>query len=212
MLKRISLLSILMLTPAYHNISSAAEIPWKKIKENNDISLYVAKSDDSAIIKVKTSTIIHASVTTIQQILGNHQQRILWVPYLKQSKLLLSASATEQIEYAHFLAPWPASDRDFVYRMTLLALNEGTISYSMKSEASSLFPEFNSIIRAELIESQYSLYRLTPDKTRVDLVFHADLKGWVPVWIINIVQKTLPYRMLINLKNLAETMPAEHLN
>jgi hypothetical protein len=201
-----------MLTQAYHNISSANEMPWKKIKEKNDISIYVAKSDNSAIIKVKTTTIINASVTAIQKILENHQQRILWVPYLKRSKALLSVSATEQIEYAHFIAPWPASDRDFIYRTTLLTLNEDTISYSMKSEASSLLPEFNSIIRAELIESQYSLHRLANNKTRVDLVFHADLKGWLPVWIINIVQKALPYRMLKNLKNLAETIPAEQLN
>ncbi|MDH5572590.1 MAG: START domain-containing protein [Gammaproteobacteria bacterium] len=204
MLKEIILLFILMLSQLYLNISNADKTVWEKIKDRNGISIYIINNDTSGIIKVRTSTIINASISNIQNILENYQQRTAWVPYLKHSRLLQSLSDNIKIEYAHFDAPWPASDRDFIYRMSRLDTTNNSISYAMKSETLETIPDMDSIIRATLIEGQYSLNKLEENRTKVDLVFHADLKGWLPLWVINIVQKALPYRMLLNLKALAE--------
>ena len=70
----------------------------------------------------------------------------------------------------------------------------------MKSEDSPLLPVDDDMIRADLIESMYTLTSLTEQQTQVELIFHADPKGWLPVWIINIIQKTLPYMILRNLR------------
>lgn len=74
----------------------------------------------------------------------------------------------------------------------------------MISEASALMPEQNGMVRAQLIESYYTLTSLGKKKTKVELSFHADPKGWIPTWIINIFQRVLPYMILKNLKALAE--------
>lgn len=126
-----------------------------------------------------------------------------WVPYLSQSRVLHRFSENEKLEYSLFRAPWPASDRDFVYRMTLLHQDDVTISYSMVSEIHSLMPENDGVIRADLIESIYTLTAIDAQQTQVELIFLADPKGWLPVWIINIIQKALPYLMLKNLRDIA---------
>lgn len=183
--------------------NSHAATPWEKIKDKNGIIVFASKSDNSDIIKVKTQITIDASLTHIQQILDNAPMRNQWIPYLAQSRIIHRFSDNERLEYSRFSAPWPASDRDFVYRMTLLHQDDDKISYSMISEVHSLMPENKNIVRAELIKSIYTLTAIDSQQTKVELIFQADPKGWLPVWIINIIQKALPYLMLKNLRDIA---------
>ena len=41
-------------------------------------------------------------------------------------------------------------------------------------------PENKSIIRADLMESSYKLTALSENITRVELIYHADPKDWLP--------------------------------
>lgn len=176
---------------------------WQKIKDEDGVLVYSATVSGSDIIKVKTEVIINAPLEHIRQILDDAPRRKRWVPYLDHSRVLQSISASERLEYSHFAAPWPASDRDFVYRIRLQHKQSDQLVFHMKSEQNTLMPEQANMVRAELVESIYTLTALQPQQTRVELVFHADLKGWLPVWIINIVQRALPFLMLKNLRALA---------
>ncbi len=187
--------------------AQAQEADWEKINDDEGITVYSATVDGSDIIKVKTELIIAASIETIRQILDDAPQRHQWVPFLDHSRVLQHFENTERLEYSRFAAPWPASDRDFVYRIRLLLQKNKQLIFEMKSESSSLMPEQPGIVRAELVESVYTLTALQPQQTRVELLFHADPKGWLPVWIINIIQRSLPFMMLKNLRARAESQP-----
>ena len=189
--------------------NSHAETQWEKVRDKSGISVYTSETDNSDIIKVKTRVIIDASLKHIQQILDNAPMRNQWVPYLAHSRIIHRFSDNERLEYSLFSAPWPASDRDFVYRMTLLHQDDDKISYSMVSEVHSLMPENKDIVRAELIESIYTLTAIDNQKTHVELIFQADPKGWLPVWVINIIQKALPYLILRNLRELTMNKTAQ---
>ncbi|VAX12465.1 hypothetical protein MNBD_GAMMA24-1825 [hydrothermal vent metagenome] len=196
----------LFTTGLFFTFSACAQNPrpdWQKIKDEDGILVYSAAVNDSDIIKVKTEVIIDAPLTRIRQILDDAPRRKQWVPYLERSKVLQRISNTERLEYSHFDAPWPASDRDFVYRIRLQHKQNNQLVFQMRSEQSPLMPEQAGIVRADLIESAYTLTALQPKKTRVELVFHADLKGWLPDWVINIVQRHLPFLMLKNLRTRA---------
>lgn len=186
--------------------AAAASYQWNKVKEKNGISVYTIKVENSDILKVKTQTVIAAHINHIQAILDDIDHRPNWIPYLEQSLILNSISATETIEYSLFSAPWPASDRDFVYRKKLLHRDEGKIIFSMISESSELMPENNNLVRADLMESIYTLTSINENSTQVELIFYADPKGWLPDWIINIIQKILPYLILKNLNHEATVL------
>ncbi len=176
------------------------ESGWQKIKDEEGILVYSATVSGSDIIKVKTEVIIAAPLARIRRILDDAPRRNLWVPYLEQSKVLQYMSDTQRLEYSHFDAPWPISDRDFVYQIRLRRQHPDRLVFQMRSEQSPLMPERPGIVRANLIESLYTLTALHPQQTRVQLVFHADLRGWLPVWLINIIQRRLPFLMLKNLR------------
>lgn len=176
---------------------------WQLVKNKQDITVYTKAVAGSDILKVKTQIIINAEIKQIRAILDDAPHRKNWIPYLKSSSIAYSFSNTEKLEHSYFSAPWPASDRDFVYRLRLIHQDESKLIYHMKSEENFLLPVQDDMIRAELIESSYTLTALNEQKTQVELVFHADPKGWLPVWIINIIQKTLPYLILRNLREQA---------
>ena len=176
---------------------------WQLVKNKQDITVYTKIVAGSDILKVKTQVIINAGIRQVREILDDAPHRKNWIPYLKSSSIAYSFSNTEKLEHSHFSAPWPASDRDFVYRLRLIHQDKNKLIYHMKSEESHSLPVNNDMIRAELIESSYTLTALNEHQTQVELIFHADPKGWLPVWVINIIQKTLPYLILRNLREQA---------
>jgi len=176
---------------------------WTLARQSDGISVYVMEVAGSDLLKVKTRVTIEASLGRIQQILDDVPRRKEWVPYLQHSAVIARLDQHSRIEHSVFAAPWPAADRDFTYRMQRLPGGEQQLEYSMTSEATELMPPQPGIIRAELMESRYTLSAVAPGQTRVELVFYADPKGWLPNWVINIIQQVLPYRMLKNLRALA---------
>ncbi len=175
-------------------------INWKLIKDENNIQVYVFETDYSDIVKAKTRTIIKAPIIKVKEVLDDIDRRHEWIPFLRISKALSEYKNNRRIEFSHFSAPWPASDRDFVYQIELITESDKQLVYKMKSVDSELMPENRARIRADLYESIYTLTVVDKNTTKVELVFHADPKGWLPNWIINIIQRVLPYKILRNLK------------
>ena len=209
MISIVSSLAILVLTaclPATVNaVEPENEVHWQKIKEKDDVTVYAQNIRGSDVVKVKTEVLINAGMEEIKSILDDLDNRKNWVPYLKESRVLKRYSDNETLEYSLFLSPWMASNRDFVYQRKLLHRGKAKIIFAMNVKQSELMPEQDGVVRADLIESKYTLTALSDKQTRVELVFHADPKGWLPDWVINIIQKALPFIMLRNLKATCET-------
>lgn len=180
--------------------SAGSEPFWEKVREENGVVVYSQEIEGSDIIRVKAQIIIDAEMETIQSFLDDVSYRRKWAPYLAEVRVLKEYSATKKLEYSHFAAPWPASDRDFVYRQQLLHKDDKKIVFILNVEKSDLMPEQDGIVRADMIESRYTLTSLSDSQTKAELIFHADPKGWLPDWIINKIQQVLPYKMLRNLK------------
>jgi START domain len=178
-------------------------VKWKEINDKENIKVYSTEVSGSDILKIKTQTIIHAPILVIQSILDNVKHRKNWIPYLQKSSIIEVISDTEKVEYSLFSAPWPASDRDFVYKLTQISSNKLNITYNMSSVQYPHKPISTQMIRADLMESTYILTALSPETTQVELIFHADPKGWLPNWIVNIIQRVLPYLILRNLREQA---------
>jgi hypothetical protein len=178
---------------------------WHLARHSDGIQVYTMDVSGSKIIKVKTRVTIATPMQHIQRILDNVPQRKDWVPYLQHSAIIETLDDGSRIEHSIFAAPWPAADRDFTYRMVRGRQDAERQVYTMKSTTTEQMPDQPDIIRAELIDSRYSLRATGAERTEVELIFYADPKGWLPNWIINIIQQVLPYRMLKNLRALATT-------
>ena len=173
---------------------------WQKIRNENGVIVYSQVVDGADLLKIKAQIIIDVNMEKIQFYIDNLANRKKWVPYLKEVYVLKKISDTERLEYSYFSAPWPASDRDFIYRQRLLHKDNKKIVFSHGVEESALMPEQDGVVRADMIESRYTLTSLNDKKTIAELIFYADPKGWIPDWIVNKIEEVLPYKMLLNLK------------
>ena len=173
---------------------------WQQITNEKGIQVYTIDMPNTDIVKAKAITEIKSPLLRIRQELDEIDTRHEWVPFLKQSKLIIVNSATKRLEYSLFSAPWPASDRDFVYSLELVKESSDQLIYKMRSIKIDMMPENKKHIRGEIFESVYTLTKINEKLTRVELSYHADPKGWLPGWIVNIIQRVLPYKILRNLR------------
>ena len=178
--------------PALALAEVAAE-QWQAVRSSDGIQIFTAKPAASPIIKVKAVAEIDAGMDTILAILDDETRYAEWVPYLAEARILQNVSKTEKLVYNLFDAPWPARDRDFIYRLMITSQTENEISYTMQSVTTPLMPEKEGVVRAVLIEARYSLTSLNDNQSRIELVFHADLRGHLPVWIVNIVHRSFTF-------------------
>lgn len=177
---------------------------WQQVTDDDGIQVYTIEQHNSNIVKAKAITEIKASLIKIRQELDDIDSRHEWVPFLKQSKLIIVKSATMRLEYSLFSAPWPASNRDFVYSLELVKESSDQLIYKMRSVKTRYMPEDVNYIRGEIFESVYTLTKINENLTKVELSYHADPKGWLPSWIVNIIQRVLPYKILRNLRQRLE--------
>ncbi|VAW68976.1 hypothetical protein MNBD_GAMMA09-1943 [hydrothermal vent metagenome] len=201
--KRLALL-VITITVLFAIRLEATVGEWTLITDKEGVQVYIADVENTDIVKAKSITKIKATIDQVQLVLNNLARRSEWVPFLKKSQLVEVYSENSSLEYSLFSAPWPASDRDFLYSMKRLSASTERHVYEMRSVKNGVVPEINKLVRGEIIESRYTLTRINNELTQVELIYHADPKGWLPNWIINIIQKILPYKILKNLKSKIE--------
>jgi hypothetical protein len=94
--------------------------------------------------------------------------------------------------------PFPLADRDFVYRYEFsVDESDNSVIAEVKSVVHPKMPEQSSIgVRGEIISGRYILYPRGPKQTFVVAQYLADPKGYVPAWVVNLIQKQWPYKTL----------------
>lgn len=177
---------------------------WQQVSDDNGIQVYTIDLPNTNIVKAKAIVQIKSSLIRIRQELDDIDSRHEWVPFLKHSKLIIVKSSTQRLEYSLFSAPWPASNRDFVYSLELVNESADQLIYEMRSVKTEAMPENENYIRGEIFESVYTLTKINENLTQVELSYHADPKGWLPSWLVNIIQRVLPYKILRNLRQRLE--------
>lgn len=190
-------------SPGQQNSNNAGNTQWQKITDEDGIQVYSIAMQDTAIVKARAVATINAPIAKIERLVNDFAQRPQWVPYLQYSKIIEKISPTEHIEYSLFSAPWPASNRDFVYRVEYVQQQVGNslqLSYRMQSVTHRAMPLQPGLIRGEIFSSVYQLTAINAGQTRVELIYHADPKGWLPNWIVNIIQRAFPFKMMQNLR------------
>lgn len=199
----LTILFLLLLPLAKASGSPSDEVvdQWREIKNEEGILVYTQQTPNSQIITAKAVATFDAELETIAQILDDNANQPRWVRYLIESRHIETISPSERLEYNLFAAPWPASDRDFVYRVEALPNASGDgIIFRMKSTSIALMPENEGIIRGDLQESVYKLTREGANLTKVELIFRADPRGWIPLWITNLIQRTWTFVVMKGLR------------
>ena len=85
--------------------------------------------------------------------------------------------------YEYLNAPWPISNRDFVYIQTFTERHDGIVMYH--KSIGGLIPEIDGVVRAEIHFAGFYFKKISDDITELINIGCVDIKGSIPKVLIN---------------------------
>lgn len=190
---------------AYAEPKTWKEKGWEFVDDKDGIKTYRKTSENSPVKGVGGEAEIDAPIGKILWVLMDHDHKSQWIDKFKGGRTVDEVSPLKHIQLASFHMPFPVSDREFVY----------TYDFSVNTELNAVVVEVKSVdspkappvgkgdVRGEIVEGRYILKPMGT-KTFVQAEYLADPKGSIPSWLVNIVQKSWPYKTLDGLRRQAK--------
>jgi hypothetical protein len=175
---------------------------WKEIG-NEDNIIILSKPAKNGVLPFKAIGVIDSDSKTLLSILKDHSQKPKWAPKLEKVILHKQISKSEFIFSEYYKTPWPASDREFLLKGTILTNPDNTISlkaYSVDQSKDYSHLKSERHVQADVKYLNLTLKEIAPQKTEIEFEFHGDMKGWMPLWLMNLIQKKWPLRFIQGLR------------
>ena len=182
------------------SIASASD--WEKISEEDGVSTFRKEIPGSPVVAFRGEALIEDGMARVAGVLEAVQREREWMADVGESENIEVKNEYDRWEYNRTTTPWPLQDRDFVIH-TLIHFEktpEPTLTIQMNSAANPKMPPKKGVVRGDLIDSSFVLKSLGPSKTWFACEIHADPKGSIPKWVVNLFQKSWPLDTISGLR------------
>lgn len=205
--KLVSLLIFLAMPAAASTVSDAQAqtqtLPaWEKIRNDDGVDVYRRELPGSPVIAFRGDGIVDAPVARVLSVLADTKRAVEWMDSTAEERVIRKISPTEEVVYTHVSTPpIVMKDRDFV-TLSQIVFEPAThrVIIKIRSVDDPAAPRTN-YIRGVVHDSSFSLTSIDGGKrTRVVAEIHADPKGSVAKWIVNMFQKDWPHNTLASLR------------
>ncbi|MBI3541822.1 MAG: hypothetical protein HY075_00920 [Deltaproteobacteria bacterium] len=211
------LLSSLLVAASFGSSAFAVTLPkadttWEHISDSDKVTVYKKEIPGSAVVAFRGETTIDAPIAKVANVLIDTSRKKEWVFRIVEAKDVRTISQYERIEYNHTASGFfLVKDRDFVFHAKAeLDRDNKQVVFSMKSVDDAAMPE-KGPVRGWLDDSRYILTQVAPNQTHVVVEIHADPRGSVAKWLVNLFQKSWPTKSLNGIRaQCAKPDVAEH--
>lgn len=214
-MRRINLfigLFTIILSGSSFSKSKLTKIPWKLFTDKDGIEIFTPKSytHETGIVPIKFKTIINHHISKVVTVLADDERKTQWLPKLKGSKTIEIQSKTKAITYYIYESPWPFNDRDFLIKSSA-KFNQKTKELYVEMISIKDHPNFTAhpnAIRGFSHDGYVRVKYITDNKTEIEMAFLNEFGGYIPSFVINMVQKKWPY---IFMKNLSKQLQKDNI-
>lgn len=199
------LFSIFILLVISSSAYSQISTKWEMIKERRGVEIFSGDIAGSNVVAFRGVSTINASMEKVVSVIYDVSRIKEWMSDLKSSRVLEKKSKFQKIEYNRTSAPWPISDRDFVYSVDFKVDSENkTIDIQIENATHADAPEVPEVVRGELLSSRYFLKSIEDGlKTYIEVEILADPKGSIPKWVVNLFQSAWPLNTITGISKIA---------
>ena len=210
---RLRLLAISLLTTFALSGLAYADTPaapkWEMLNEEDGIRMFRRDVPGSSIVALRGEAFVEAPIARVASVLADRKRSPEWIDRLVKTKVLRQLSETESINWNHIKTPTPLKDRDFVFKSAITtdpAKKQVVFSYYSVTDA--LAPVTDDYVRGSFKSGKFELTmatRANKDGTKskgtiVVAEVLVDPAGSVPTFIVNLVQKSWPYKTMTALR------------
>ena len=171
---------------------------WELIYKRNGVELYKGKSYES-ILPFRAEAVLDVSAKKIFDTLMDWENKHNWSPKLKRVVLHKALGNNKFIFSEYYSTPWPSSDREFLMVGEYKVSANGNFIFSATSlKSPSLIQIYRDkrYVQADVKNILFSGEKLSATRTKVTFEFQGDIKGWIPKWLSNIIQRKWPLRFI----------------
>ena len=200
-IQKIAFLSLTMMIMTLQAFSRPTE-SWKEIGHEDNI-LILSKTAKNAVLPFKAIGEIEADIETLLAILKDHTQKQKWAPKLEKVTIHKELSENIFIFSEYYKTPWPATDREFLLKGEIIKLTKNTVllkAHSVDQEKAYEHFKSENHIQADVKYLNLTLSKVSANRTAIEFEFHGDMKGWMPLWLMNLIQKKWPLRFIQGLR------------
>jgi hypothetical protein len=179
--------------------SATTDERWSLDRQGNGIDIYTRPVPGSGIKEFKGISEFDRDLKSILAVLRDSDRFKDWFPNTPESKLLSREGKTSH-QYSVMDAPWPVSDRDYVFRVvTTHDETTGSVELAISADPT-YYPEQKGRIRVQTAKGSWKLEPISTQKTRVTFRMHLEPGGGIPEWLINARVVDTPFEALTNLR------------
>lgn len=195
--------AIVMLTASIPLTAPAQENGWTLKKNRKGIQVYTRDVPGSGFKEFRATVEVEATMAGVLKLMEDIRSYPRWFPKLKESRLLKKISSTEMILYHWMKVPFPADDRDSVFKVTARRdVKTKTVTLGLTSLPDYL-PEIKGIIRVKKISGSWTFI---PNKERktVTVIYqmHSDPGGELTPLLANAAVVKRPFTVLKNMREM----------
>ena len=190
---------------------SQNEYNWQHFHSSQDgIELYRADKLESGIIPFKATAIVEGALEDYLMLLLDSKGRVNWAPKLKAIEIHQKLNSNHFIYSEFYHTPWPATDRQFLLEgKVVMRSRDHVILEGRNSTKIEYINEDHIVCDVRLL--RFEIMRLKNNKTKLSFSFVGDMKGWMPVWLINLIQRKWPLRFIQGIrKQVKEGKPVDY--
>jgi len=183
----------------FFSVQDFSQNNWEIDKNKDGIKVYTRVEKGSNFKAFKAIVEVDNTIGEIIKILKNVSEYTNWYGYIKTSKLLKTENDI-QYNYVETIFPWPYSNRDMVYKMSIEKYSSGAVKILLKG-LPNYIPKKKGIVRMKKAEG-YILLQPNNGKTEIIYVFHSEPGKNIPAWLANNSIANLPFKTLSGLKKM----------
>ena len=185
---------------------------WQQFDQEDGILMFRRDVPGSDVVALRGEGFVAAPISRVASVLIDRKRATEWIDRLVKTKELRKISETESINWNHIRTPTPLKDRDFVFKTVLTtdpAKKQVLFSYySVKDPAA---PETDDYVRGSFQQGKFELTMASRKNkdgsvTRGTIVVAevmVDPRGSVPTFMVNLVQRSWPFKTLTALRKQA---------
>jgi ribosome-associated toxin RatA of RatAB toxin-antitoxin module len=172
---------------------------WELIRQQDNISIYTQSVKHSEIKAIKAVTYVKASMDRLVSLTMDFSFYPEWITRCKEARILRDINDNEKIAYAKIDLPWPARDREVIFRNTL-SRETTTVSVTINVQALPGQPSHNNnIVYLEKLTGSWKFTPLHDGTIEIVANGHCDPESRLPSWFINSFIARLAHLNLFNM-------------
>lgn len=177
---------------------------WKPIFKKRNITVYSQKTQDSDVLALRATGILKAPIDQVMEVLRKVEISKEWIPHIDTKFSVKELSDLEAVTYSVNPLPWPFADRSLLLHNRLRL---DSVRKSLVVDVYSISPETIHVkekhVRAVMYCGHVFIRPAGGEKTELEFILLLDPRGHIPVWLVNMTQKSLPYDFLTALEKKA---------